>query len=155
MSSITIEMRKCLSSFNTYLRSRSLKIIDLISFLPQLSLPCYTIVHTTQQNNLGILFQLCPKIQYYLTPTTEYNSIMAVDEYAQHTMSPEELRYIDYSMNMKHKRHKGFASQGTTQTALFPFSRPRFTTNGSMIRFPHPFQNLHSLPIVYPYDESK
>jgi hypothetical protein len=151
-------MRKLLSSFNTYIRSRSTKIIDLMSLMQESSLSSYTIVHTTHQNNVGILFQLCPKIQYYLTPTTEYNSIIVVDEYAKHIVSPEELRYLDYSMNMKHKRHGGFALQATING--IPSSRTSFNTLGitntrTMIPFPLPFQNLHSLPIVYPYDDSK
>jgi hypothetical protein len=144
-------MRKCLSSFNTYITSRSTKIIDLISLLPTSSFSSYTLVHTTHQNNTGILFQLLPKIQYYLKPTTEYNSVVAVDEYVGHIISPEELRYIDYSMNMKNQRQ---TTNSTSSAAFSTINKPITGRNGPITPFPHAFQVLHSLPIVYPYDDS-
>jgi hypothetical protein len=143
-------MRKCLSSFDTYIHSRTSKILNLISFLPKLSLPSYTIVHTNHQNNIGILFQLLPKIQYHINPKEEYNPIINTDEYVKHIISFEELRYIDYSMHMKNKRHLGYV---VTQPAAKPTQNPLFAfgqTNGSL-----PYQILHSLPIEYPYDDSK
>jgi hypothetical protein len=145
-------MHKCLSSFNTYIQSRSSKIINVLSFLPKSSLAFYTIVHSNYQNNIGILFQFLPKIQYDPDLTTEYNPIICVDEYAKHTISFEELRYMDYSMNMKNKRHLGYVRQPTVKTLQqilsLSFPRSAIGNQGSC-------QILHSLPIVYPYDDSK
>jgi hypothetical protein len=151
-------MQKCLSSFDRYIRSRSSKIIDLISLLSKSSLPTYTIVHTNYQNNIGILFQLLPKIQYYPNTITEYNPIIIIDEYANHTISLEELRYIDYSMSMKNKRYIGDAKQSTvniSQGTVRLFGIGGIRPKGSLPSLPNSYQILHSLPIVYPYDDSK
>ncbi|CAF0810400.1 unnamed protein product [Rotaria sordida] len=157
-SLLTHEMHRCLSSFDIYIRSRSSKLINLLSFLTQLSISSYTIVHTHYENNIGILFQLLPKIQYYLTPTTEYNSIIAVDQYAKHIISPEELRFIDYTMNLKNKSHTGFVQQTPTNDTpvTFGFNLNGLIRgkNGSTTPFPLPFQVYHSLPIIYPYDNN-
>jgi hypothetical protein len=144
-------MRKCLSSFNTYIRSRSSKILDLISFLPNSSIPSYTIVHTSCQNNIGILFQFLPKIQYYINLTAECDSIVTIDEYAKHIISPEELRYMDYSLNMKNKRY----TESVRPLPLAALIKPGLGKNGSLAFNPLSNQILHSLPIVYPYDESE
>jgi hypothetical protein len=151
-------MRKCLTSFNSFIETRSSKIIDLISFLPKLSLPSYTLVHTNQQKNIGILFQLIPKIKYYITPLTEYNSILALDEYANYTISLEELRYMDYSMNMNNKRHIDSLRSATVNiasTSVFSFGRQSIGYNGTLSSSTQAPQILHSLPIDYPYDDSK
>jgi len=146
-------MRECLSSFDKYIHSCTSKITNLISLLPKSSLPSYTIVHTNHQNNIEILFQPLPKIQYHIDPKKEYNPIINTDEYAKHSISLEELRYIDYSMYMKNKRHLGYVTQPAAksiQNLVFSFGPTGVGTNGSL-----PYQILHSLPIEYPYDDSK
>ncbi|CAF2645979.1 unnamed protein product [Rotaria sp. Silwood2] len=151
-------MHKCLSSFNTFIQTRSSKMINSLSLLTKLSISSYTIVHTNNENNVGILFQLLPKIQYFLTPTTAYNSILTVDQYAKHNISPEELRFIDYSMNMKNTSHmKSVVQQAPTNTSStvgFKLNGSIGGRNGSLLPFPLPFQVYHSLPIVYPYDSN-
>lgn len=145
-------MRKCLGSFQSYIQTRTTKILNLTSFLPKLSLSFYGMIHTNHQNNIGILYHFLPKIQYYTNLTTECNTIVAVDEYSQHIISPEELRFIDYAMNMKTKRHLGYLQQPTVtnfQAPAFTFSSSRAVPN------PIPNQSLHSLPIVYPYSDGK
>ena len=144
-------MSKCLSSLHTYLQSRTQKIIDLLSYLQRLNLPFYSVVHTSIQNNIGILFQLLPKIQYRHNASIDSDCIIAMDEYAKHTISSDELRYIDYSIKMKTKRHDGFIPQPIVKTS----DKPSLGRNGSVPIIPLPYHVLHSLPIVYPYDESK
>ncbi|CAF1001513.1 unnamed protein product [Adineta steineri] len=148
-STIIVEMRKCLTSFHTYIQSRASKIIDFISLLPKQSLPHYTIVHTNHENNIGILFQLCPKIEYYLTSTDkcQWHSLVSIDEYKKHVISPEELRYIDYLMDMKSKRYIG--SVRSEETNMSRLTYVPFTAVPSLV-----FQTLHSLPIIYPYDNN-
>ncbi len=144
-------MSKCLTSFTSYIQSRTKKITDFISRLSSSSLPSYTLVHTNYSNNIGILFQLLPKI-HYLKPMTEHQSIVTIDEYAEHTISPEELRCIDYIINMKRQRHTGTVHQSSAP--LFGLPNSITVGLGSISPFPEPFQVLHSLPIVYPYDDS-
>ncbi|CAF4560757.1 unnamed protein product [Rotaria sp. Silwood1] len=157
-SSITHEMHRCLSSFDTYIRSRSSKLTSLLSFLTKLSISSYTIVHTNNENNVGILFQVLPKVHYFLTPTTPYNSIIAVDQYAKHIISPEELRFIDYTMNINNKSDsRSVVLQSPTYTSpnvTLPFNGPLGGKNGSLTPFPLLFQVYHSLPIIYPYDNN-
>ncbi len=151
-------MRKCLTSFTSYIQTRSSKIIDLISFLPKFSLPCYTLVQNNHRMNIGILFQILPKIKYYLTPIMEYNSILAVDEYANFIISPEELRYMDYSMNMKNKRYIDSlqpVTANTASTSVFSFGRSALGNSVTQSFSAQPPQILHSLTICYPYNESK
>ena len=148
-------MRKCLSSFDTYIRSRSTKITDLLSSLPKSSISCYTLVHTNYENNIGLLFQPLPKIHYQLNPTEPFKSIVFLDEYANHIISPEELRFMDYSMQMKNQRHTRSISQATNNPGLLPLfgnKRASFAANASINPFPTTFQVLHSSSIVYPYD---
>lgn len=150
-------MRKCLTSFDSYISTRTTKILNLLSFLPKSSLSSYTIVHTSHQNNIGILFQLVPKVQYYLDSKAEYNSIMSLDKYSKHIISPEELRFIDYSMDMKSKRHMGSVPQSavtTPKASPFVFGVPSLTKSVPFTLPSMSNQSLHSLPIVYPYDES-
>lgn len=151
-------MRKCLTSFDSFIQTRSSKIIDLISFLPKFSLPSYTLVHTYNQNQSGVLFQLLPRIQYNLTATMEYNSILAMNDYAKYIISLEELRYMDYSMNMKNTRHRNSLQLATVNTAQKPVFTVGGVTVGANGVLPFTTQSpqmLHSLPIDYPYDDSK
>ena len=150
-------MNKCLSSFHTYIQSRIQKITDVLSFLSKSSLPSYTFVHTSDQNNIGILFQLLPKIPY-LKPTTEWHSIVTMDEYAKHIISPEELRYMDYTMHMENLRCTEFIHKGKvhkSQDSLLNFVRATTKGLGFAGLSSVPFQILHSLPIVYPYTDRK
>lgn len=149
---ITIEMQKFLRSFPTYIQSRSKKIEAVLSYFAQHSLSSYTIVHTYNQNNIGILFQLLPKIFYPDDSLLQSKPLVIMGEYANHTISFEELRYFDYFLNMKNKRHTGEFTQLKTKTQssnVFSFSAV-----GTLPTVPTQFHVLHSSPIIYPYDEN-
>ena len=62
---MTTEMRECLSSFSTYVHSRSQKLHEYLSKTTKHSLSLYTIVHTYHENNVGILFQFQPKVTHF------------------------------------------------------------------------------------------
>ena len=145
---MTTEMRECLSSFSTYVHSRSQKLHEYLSKTTKHSLSLYTIVHTYHENNIGILFQLLPKVVYSQNQT---EPLAMIDTYIHQNISFEELRYFDCLLGMKNKRHTRFDTQLTTKTkdsygALGP---------GVLPTFPSQFHILYSLPIVYPYDEGK
>lgn len=148
---MTNEMRKFLSTFSSYIRTRSKKICDFLSYSTKYSLSSYTIVHTYHQDNVGILFQLLPKVFYSQDSLESWKPILMMDEYAKHTISFEELRYLNYSVNMKNRRHtKHNKTQPKVQTGNSSF----LSGLGSLPTFPSQFHVLHSLPINYPYDES-
>ena len=78
-----------------------------------------------------------------------------MDEYAKYIISSEELRYIDYCVNMKTKRHLGHIQQvninnRSSSTAGLPAVHLK-TRSSALLSY----QILHSLPIIYPYDDSK
>ena len=147
------EMNKLLSSFDVYIQSRSSKIMKILPYLTKLSLPSYTIVHTHDQNNIGILFQLLPKVQYVLTTTMDYNAILAVNDYAQKTISSEELRYIDYCTNVKNVTGIMRLENSIKNRSLSPtFNRLSKGTNVLLSINPL-CKILHSLPIIYPYSD--
>ncbi|UJR26849.1 hypothetical protein I4U23_008161 [Adineta vaga] len=147
-ASMINEMRKFLSTFHIYIRKRTTKLIDVISFISKTSLPSYTIVHTAQGSNVGVLFQHCPKIEYYLNSSMPFNSILATSEYSTYSISPEELRYSDYSLNVKCQNHV----TGGLSTSLHVSQTP-LGINGLRLRTSISFPTLHSSPIVYPHTE--
>ena len=155
------EMRKCLTSFDVVIRTRTSKLLAIISPLTLSSLPFYTFVcvlHNNQASN-GILFQMLPKIRYFRDISTACNSIFVVDEYANHNISPEELRYTDYMIHMKTQRHQGPTLPQTvrgsqTTSGSFNFGAILAANNTLPLLTVTP-SILHSLPINYPYDESK
>ncbi|CAF0733876.1 unnamed protein product [Adineta ricciae] len=154
-AAFTTEMRKCLSSFDTYIQTRATKLLNVISLASESQLSIYTPIHLSQQNHSEILFQLYPKVKYYVQQSMPFNSILATDGYVTHRISPEELRYIDYSLNMKHQRYvvDGFlGTQAAGPLTIYPTSRP--TTVRSIPTRPSVTHSiLHSLPIIYPYSD--
>lgn len=157
---MTHEMRKCLTSFELFIRTRISKLLAIISPLNLSTLPFYAFVSFTNnqnQNTNGILFQMLPKIRYTQHATTPCNSIVVVDQYINRHISPEELRYADYMIHMKTKRYIGATlpqTQNGTGPARFTFSAA-LTANNPAFGISQAPQLLHSLPIDYPYDESK
>ncbi|CAM4804415.1 unnamed protein product [Rotaria magnacalcarata] len=145
------EMNKFLSSFHSFIKTRASKIINLGLFLRNLSLPCYTI---HRLHNTGILFQLLPKVHYCMSSNENYNSIMAVDEYSKHIISPEELRFIDYSMNMKNKPFAGLLNHTKLKQNPAIAVNPTVVSGRTLGLMPNSFPILHSHPITYPYDDN-
>ena len=148
-------MRKCLSSFDTYIQTRATKLLNVISLASASQLSIYTSVDIHQQNHLELLFQLCPKVKYHLQQSMPFNSILATDRYVTHQISPEELRYIDHSLNMKHQRYVVDGSYGTQAAGpptTYVTSRPT-TVRSIPARSLFTHSILHSLPIVYPYSD--
>lgn len=148
-------MTKCLTSFPSFIQSRESKIKTMQSHLAKQSISSYQCVNIFNQK--GLLFQLLPKIRYNITPATEYNSIMALGDYTNHTISYEELRLLDYTLNMKNKPILVPLTQRKSTTMTIPPAQAitipfLFRRNGTM---PINTQILHSLPIEYSYTESK
>ena len=146
-------MRKCLTSFESFIRTRTSTIQKIIEILSLSSLPFYSCVFSIQQKNIGVLFQMLPKIRYCRNVATVCNSILVLDDYANYTISPEELRYVDYLSHMRTKRHQDPPLQQTVNPTF------TFGTGGPASIRTYPFASVpdmfHSLPIEYPYDESK
>ncbi|CAF4992832.1 unnamed protein product, partial [Rotaria socialis] len=135
------EMNKCLSSFHSFIETRASKIINLGLFLRNLSLPCYTIV---RPHSTDVLFQLLPKVHYRMSSREKYNSIMAVDEYSKHIISPEELRFIDYSMNMKNKPFAGSLNHTKLKSNPAIAVKPNVFSGRTLGSMPSSFPILHS-----------
>lgn len=150
---MTHEMRKCLASFESFIQTRTSTIKKIIEILSLSSTPSYFYVFVPQKKAIGILFQMLPKFRYYRNNGTPCNSILVVDDYLNCNISPEELRYVEYMTHMRTKRHQDPPLQQTVSQTL-PFA----TLLAGATR-PYPFPAvpdvLHSLPIDYPYDESK
>ena len=109
------------------------------------------------ENNVGLLFQFLPKIEYPYSLTTQYDSIVTLDEYAQYIISPEELRFIDYSMGIKGRTRADYVDRPQIRKPtilLTNYLGQSGSTNGNLPSSAVNPQVCHSLPIIYPYDES-
>ena len=104
-------------------------------------------------NNCGVIFTFLPKIPAAIPPNTECDWILSADVFGRDILSPEELRYIDYSMKLKEKHPSTIGimqkvKKTKQDNSIFRRGTP---INAVIAGFPI----LHSLPIIYPYDESK
>ncbi|CAF2159952.1 unnamed protein product [Rotaria magnacalcarata] len=79
---------------------------------------------------------------------------MAVDEYSKHIISPEELRFIDYSMNMKNKPFAGLLNHTKLKQNPAIAVNPTVVSGRTLGLMPNSFPILHSHPITYPYDDN-
>lgn len=129
-------------------------LVILRCFHSKRSFPRYKLVHSYTRNNCGVLFQLLPKILGLIPPQTECHWMLSADAFGDDILSPEELRFIDYLVNLK---QKGLATANLKpKTKNDQYNSPAFVfgllaTNNNAL----PFPVLHSLPIIYPYNESK
>lgn len=129
-------------------------LVILRCFHSKRSFPRYKLVHSYTRNNCGVLFQLLPKIPGLIPPQTECHWMLSADAFGNEILSPEELRFIDYLVNLKQKDLATANLQPKTMNDQY--NLPIFTagltgTNRSALTFPV----LHCLPIIYPYNESK
>ena len=139
LAALTLERAKFLYSLPDYVRWRSSQLGYLLAWLTQSTLPAYSYVHTVDQNNTGILFQLLPKVLYTYDTVSACKSIVMADEYAKHDLSPEELRFLDYAMLTK------AASSSRVSATPLHLSKLASLSEDSL-------EIYHSLPIIYPYD---
>jgi len=139
------QIRELLLNFPKFIAKFTDKVLNSLKIISKMSR--YATVHGGNQKEIGHLFHLLPKIRYCVG--WDCNSIVHIDDYLPYNISPEELRYIDYTMNLKTKRHSQplLSPVGSVLAFQNGFTFQTVKLNASVIEI------QHTLPIVYPYTE--